>query len=95
MVPTARIEPPLALNALIVALQILRDCQYMLTIPTHDCLFGSLIRAPYLSGMASEFRMAVDTCIEFVAAFMLDCDDVEGGMIVRALSLWSDVNSVN
>ncbi|RDW87865.1 hypothetical protein BP5796_03559 [Coleophoma crateriformis] len=81
------IEPLGTARAPIVTGQVLSNSQEKTTAPAQDRFFIARIAGPDLRSMARERRVAVDAGVELVAAFVLDGDDVERGMVMCALGL--------
>jgi hypothetical protein len=71
--------------ALAPTLHVFLYCQKIFTAPTKDCSFISVIPWPHIRFVRLACVMAADTSVKFVAAEMIDGDDVEGRVPMRTL----------
>jgi hypothetical protein len=95
MVFTSRIECATTLCAATPARQILIDTQHVLTSAAQYGSLAALRNRPYSRRVGLASVVAADAGVEAVAAGMLDGDDVEGRVPMRALGQRGDGEAVD
>jgi hypothetical protein len=82
---TPRIKPSATTRATAPTVQVLVHRQYILALTAQNCSLITLGDWPDSGFVRFELVVAGDAGVEFRAAGVLDCDDVQGGVPVCAL----------
>ena len=71
------------MRAAVIAGQVFRNCQFIITDATENCFCVEFIFAPHLGLVTGYFLMTFVAGIIFIAAFEFNGDNVKGRMVMR------------